>query len=174
MNAVADRIKGLIKDVPDFPKPGIIFKDLTPVFQDPAVHRAMVKAFAERYRAQGIEAIVAIESRGFLIGAPLALELDISLAIVRKPGKLPRETLKRSYDLEYGQDTLEMHADALTSGQKVVVVDDLLATGGTANAAVELAAEVGANVVETAFMVELTFLKGREKLSVPSFALVEY
>ena len=171
---VTDRLKSLIRDVPDFPKPGIVFKDLTPVFLDPSAHRAMIGAFAERYRSKEVDAVVAIESRGFLIGAPLALELGVGLALVRKPGKLPRATHKRSYALEYGQDTLEMHTDALSAGHRVVVVDDLLATGGTANATIELVQEVGANVLEAAFLVELGFLNGREKLSTDTHALVQY
>ena len=174
MTDISQRLKDLILDVPDFPKPGIIFKDLTPIFLNPEAQRAMIDAFAERYRPQSIDAIVAIESRGFLIGAPLAMALNTRLVLVRKPGKLPRATVKRSYDLEYGQDTLEMHTDAITRGQRVIVVDDLLATGGTAAATIEMAKETGAEVLEAAFMVELDFLGGRSKLTVDSHALVHY
>ena len=174
VDGIADRLKGLIKDVPDFPKEGIVFKDLTPIFLDPAASRDMTAALSSRYRALAIDAIVAIESRGFLIGAPMAAEMGIPLALVRKPGKLPRETIRRSYALEYGEDTLEMHIDAVASGQRVVVVDDLLATGGTAGATVELVRQVGAEVIEAAFLVELGFLNGRTKLNVDVHALVQY
>lgn len=174
MDGIADRLKRLIKDVPDFPKEGVIFKDLTPIFLDPDANRAVTTAFSRRYETLDIDAIVAIESRGFLLGAPIAVQLGVPLALVRKPGKLPRPTVTRSYALEYGQDTLEMHVDAVRPGQRVVVVDDLLATGGTANATVELVKEVGAEVIEAAFLVELGFLKGRGQLSVDVHALVQY
>lgn len=171
---VADRLKALIRDVPDFPKAGIVFKDLTPVFLDPSAYRAMIGAFAERYQGQGIDALAAIESRGFLVGAPIAAELGIPMALVRKRGKLPRATVERTYELEYGQDSLEIHEDALGSGHRVVVIDDLLATGGTASAAVDLVRSLGADVVEAAFLVELTFLEGRRNLLVDTHALVQY
>ena len=171
---MADQLKRLIRDVPDFPKEGIIFKDLTPVFLNPEASRAMTSALAMRYRSLKVDAVVAIESRGFLVGAPMAAELGIPLALVRKPGKLPRETIQRSYELEYGQDTLEMHTDAVESGQRVVVVDDLLATGGTAQATIELVKEAGADIVEAAFLVELAFLNGRERLAADVHALVHY
>ncbi len=174
MKEVSDRLRGLIKDVPDFPKPGIVFKDVTPIFLDPSAHRAMIVALAERYQAMNVDAIVAIESRGFLVGAPLALELGVGLALVRKPGKLPRETHRRTYELEYGTDTLEIHTDALGSGHRAVVVDDLLATGGTAGATIELVQQIGAEVVEASFMVELSFLNGRRKLPADIFSIVTY
>lgn len=170
----ADLVRKTILDVPDFPKKDIVFKDLTPVFQAPEVMRAMIGAFAERYRALGVQQVVAIESRGFLIGAPLAQALDVGLSLVRKKGKLPRTTVQRSYALEYGTGILELHEDAVEAGQKVVLVDDLLATGGTAAAAKSLVEEIGGEVVESAFIVELGFLDWREKLSGEVFSLVRY
>ncbi|MCK6548608.1 adenine phosphoribosyltransferase [Myxococcota bacterium] len=172
---IADRVRGLIRDVPDFPKPGIVFKDLTTVFRDGDAMRGMIHAFAERYRAMNVEAIVGIESRGFVIAAPLAVELGKGLVIVRKPGKLPWKKRSRSYDLEYGTDTLEMHEDAVAHGTRVVVVDDLLATGGTMAATCELLREAGAEVVEACFAVELSFLRGRARLQdIGCHALVTY
>jgi adenine phosphoribosyltransferase len=172
---ISVRIRDLIRDVPDFPKPGIMFKDLTPVFRHGPTFRAMIHAFADRYRDRGVDAIVGIESRGFVIAAPLAHELEKGLVIVRKPGKLPWRKRSRSYDLEYGSDTLEMHEDAVAHGTRVVVVDDLLATGGTMAATCELLREAGAEVIEAAFVVELSFLRGRERLrETTPFALVTY
>lgn len=169
------RVRDLIKDVPDFPKPGIVFKDLTPVFKHGPTAAAISKMFAERYDAMGVDAIVAIESRGFLLGAPIAGHMEKSLVLVRKPGKLPRETISQSYELEYGTDTLELHKDALTEGQKVVVIDDLLATGGTAGATCDLVRQTGATIAEVAFLVELGFLDGRKRLSEQDcYALVTY
>lgn len=172
--AAADHIRKVIRDVPDFPKPGIVFKDLTPVFEDAEAFGILVEAFAARYRGQGVDAVVAIESRGFLLGAPLAQKLGVGLALVRKHGKLPRETLQVSYDLEYGSDKLEIHTDAVAKGARVVLVDDLLATGGTANAAKSLIEQVGGVVHESAFIVELGFLPGREKLGGDVFSLLTY
>jgi len=174
VHEAADLVRKTILDVPDFPKKDIVFKDLTPVFQEPKVMKAMISAFADRYREAGIQQVVAIESRGFLIGAPLAQELDVGLSLVRKKGKLPRKTVARSYALEYGSGILELHEDAIEEGQKVVLVDDLLATGGTAAAAKSLIEEVGGEVHESAFIVELGFLNWREKLSGEVFSLVRY
>ena len=170
-----DIIKNTIRDVPDFPIPGIIFKDITPVLLNPEAFAACVEGFAERYRDMKIDVIAAVESRGFLFGAPLAKELGIGMAIVRKPGKLPGDTIETSYDLEYGSATLQLHKDAVQPGQRVLVIDDLLATGGTAAAAGSLIAQLGGEVVEQAFVVELSFLAGRKALGdVPIFALVTY
>ena len=176
MNAsdASELIRSTIRDVPDFPKPGIVFKDITPVFEQPDVMRAMVSALADRYRTLGVERVVAIESRGFLMGAPLAIALGVGLSLVRKKGKLPGETIQRAYTLEYGEDALEMHVDSIEKGQKVVLVDDLLATGGTAAAAKGLVEELGGTVVESAFIVELAFLDWRQKLSGEVFSLVRY
>lgn len=172
---VAENVRRLIRDVPDFPKPGIVFKDLTTVFRNGPAMRAMIHTFADRYRAMNVDAIVGIESRGFILAAPLAVELEKGLVIVRKPGKLPWRKRARSYALEYGTDTLEMHEDAVAHGARVVVVDDLLATGGTMAATCELLREAGAEIVETCFAVELSFLHGRERLRETAvFALVTY
>jgi len=167
-------IRALIRDIPDFPKPGIVFKDITPVLADGAALGWIVEQLAERYRGR-VDAVVGIESRGFLIGAPVAYALGVGLCIVRKPGKLPHDTHAVSYQLEYGSDVLEIHRDALASGARVVVLDDLLATGGTALATVELVACTGASVVECGFLIELGALAGRERVApTPCFSLVRY
>lgn len=159
-----DDIKSLIRDVPDFPIPGIIFKDITPVFKNPRVMKSMTKTFADMYRDKSIGAVAGIESRGFIIGTPLAMELNVPFIPIRKEGKLPCETVKGSYKLEYGQATIEMHKDAIAPGQRVLIIDDLLATGGTAAATIDLIEKVGGVVVSCGFVIELSFLKGREKL----------
>src|SRR5438046_8434955 len=157
---IAARVKKLIRDVPDFPKPGIVFKDLTTVFAHGPTMSAMIKSLATRYESKKVDAFVGIESRGFIIASPLAVLLERGLVIVRKPGKLPWKKRAQTYDLEYGTDTLEMHEDAVSHGTRVVVVDDLLATGGTMSATCSLLRAAGAEIVETAFVVELSFLKG--------------
>ncbi|RMF25001.1 MAG: adenine phosphoribosyltransferase [Deltaproteobacteria bacterium] len=167
-------LKELIRDIPDFPKPGIVFKDITPVLSDGEALRWAVDQLAERYRGR-IDAVVGIESRGFIVGAPVAYALGVGLAVVRKPGKLPYERHSVSYELEYGTDSLEIHTDALHRGSRVAVVDDLLATGGTARATIDLVSKVGATVIECGFLVELAFLKGAARLApVPAFALTRY
>lgn len=169
-----DAVRAAIRDVPDFPRKGIVFKDLTPILGAPALFRQVIDAFVERWRSEGIARIVSVESRGFLFGAPLAYAVGAGLGIVRKPGKLPYQTVRESYDLEYGQDALELHVDAVTSGERVLIVDDLLATGGTAAAAARLVRGQGGTVVGFAFVVELCGLKGRERLNgVPVQALVD-
>ena len=168
-------LKTLIRDVPDFPKPGILFRDITPLLSAPEGLRAVVEPLAARYRDSGVTKIVAIESRGFIFGAALALELGIGFVPVRKKGKLPHVCRAETYDLEYGSDTVEIHADALNTGERVVIVDDVIATGGTLAAACRLVAALGAEVHEAACVIELTFLPGREQLGgVPFHALVEY
>jgi adenine phosphoribosyltransferase len=168
-------LRSRVRDVMDFPKPGILFRDLTPLMGDGIALRACVDLLVERVRGHRPDVIVAIESRGFIFGAPVAAALGIGFAPVRKPGKLPARTLRRTYDLEYGTDSLEMHADAVTPGKRVVIVDDLLATGGTAAATVELVREQGAEIVAAAFVVELGFLAGRVRLpGVPVEALLAY
>ena len=162
--ALSDTLNALIADVPDFPKPGIVFKDITPLLQDGPAFMALCQHFADRYRDQGVTQIVGIESRGFIFGAAVAALLGVGLTLVRKPGKLPRATLSRSYELEYGTDELHIHADALGDNDRVVILDDVLATGGTAAAVVELVASTGAEVIEAAFLMELGFLDGRAKL----------
>ena len=158
-------LRARVRDVPDFPKPGILFRDLTPLMGDGVALREAVDLLAEAAVRHRPELIVAIESRGFIFGAPVAASLGVGFVPVRKPGKLPHKTRRREYDLEYGTDALEMHADAVVHGARVVIVDDLLATGGTAGATVELVREIGGFVVGAAFVVELDLLRGRERLS---------
>jgi len=156
--------KTLIADVPDFPQPGIVFKDITPLLADGPAFRQVIDAFAVAIGAAGITQIVAIESRGFIFGAALAHHLGVGLTLVRKPGKLPRQAYSETYALEYGTDTVQMHADALTVADRVIIVDDVLATGGTAAAAARLIGQVGAELVGFAFLMELGFLAGRRRL----------
>jgi len=158
------RLAALIRDVPDFPKPGILFKDITPLLADVAGFRLAVEALAERITAHHPEALVGIESRGFIFAAALAQRLQLPLQLVRKPGKLPWQTVAVDYALEYGSGRLEMHRDAVQPGQRVAVIDDLLATGGTAAAAVSLLRTLGAEPCCAAFVVELAFLNGRTPL----------
>ena len=168
-------LRSFVRDVPDFPRPGILFRDVTPLLADPAALREAIRRLAEPFRAARIERVVGVESRGFLLGAPVALELGAGLAIARKPGKLPRRTLGVSYALEYGTDRLEMHADAVEPGQRVLVVDDLVATGGTAAATLRLARSAGADVVGCVFLIELVALGGRAQLDAePIHAVLEY
>lgn len=158
-------VRNAIRDVPDFPKPGILFKDITPVLHDPALFKQVVDVLTERVRSVKADKIAAIESRGFLFGAPVAFALGISLVPIRKKGKLPYRTIEESYSLEYGTATLEVHEDAIEKGDRVVVIDDLLATGGTAEATAKLVEKLGGKVVEFQFLVELAFLEGRKRLS---------
>jgi adenine phosphoribosyltransferase len=172
---LASQIRERIRDIPDFPQPGIVFKDITPVLGDATLLHAVVEHFAEEYAGQGIDRIAGIESRGFILGAPLAVALGVGFAPIRKPGKLPFHTLRVDYALEYGTDSLEAHIDAIASGERVLVVDDLLATGGTAAGAIQLIRELGGAVMGTAFLVELSALAGRRKLSdTPVFSLISY
>jgi adenine phosphoribosyltransferase len=161
--ALQTRIRETLRDVPNFPNPGVLFKDITPVLGDGELFQEITRHLAERYAGQ-VEQIVGIESRGFIFGAALANELGIGLTLVRKPGKLPAKTIGVDYTLEYGTDRLEMHVDALHPSQPVVIIDDLLATGGTAVAALELVSSTGAHIVEIGFLIELAFLAGRERL----------
>ena len=156
--------KRFIRDIPDFPKPGIVFKDITPLLADAGAFRALVDALVEPYRGR-VDTVLGIESRGFIIGAAAALALGTGIAIVRKPGKLPYRTHQASYELEYGSDTLEIHHDAIGSGHRVLLIDDLLATGGTASAAIELVKRCGGTVAACAFVIELGFLGGRKRLA---------
>lgn len=159
-----ERLKAAIRDIPDFPKPGIIFKDITPILSDPALFRAAVDIFVDRHRAKGIDKIAAIDARGFLFGGAVADRLGAGLVPIRKKGKLPYRTYEQTYDLEYGTATLTLHQDAFQKGDRVVLLDDLLATGGTAAASAKLIEQTGGKVVEIDFLVELAFLNGREKL----------
>ncbi len=154
----------LIRDVPDFPKPGIIFKDIHPVLQSPQAFHEVVELLKEDARQKSADVIVGIESRGFVFGVPIALDLDLPFALTRKIGKLPYEKITEEYELEYGTATIEMHIDAISPGQRVYIVDDLLATGGTAAAAAKLIERLSGTVCGFGFMVELTFLDGRSKL----------
>jgi adenine phosphoribosyltransferase len=164
-----------IRDVPDFPKPGIVFKDITPVLSNPELLREAIRLFADRHRGAGIDKVAGIESRGFIFAAPLALELNAGLIPIRKKGKLPHKTIEVSYELEYGEATLEVHLDALSRGERILIIDDLLATGGTAAASAALIEQLGGAVVEIDFLVELAFLSGREKLGgYPVYAPIVY
>ena len=158
------RIGRLVRDVPDFPKPGIVFKDITPLLGDGGAFADTIALFAEGALPRRPDAVVAIESRGFLFGAALAARLGVGVIPVRKPGKLPARTLRAEYALEYGTDVLEIHADALARGARALIVDDVLATGGTAAATTRLVRELGAEVAGCAFLIELAFLGGRRKL----------
>ncbi len=170
-----DRIRNVIRDVPDFPKPGIIFKDITPILTSPQAFGATIDLLLEHLRPLALDGIVAIESRGFLFAAPICRELRLGLHVVRKPGKLPAATDSVEYSLEYGKGTLQMHTDSLAKGQRVVVLDDLLATGGTAAAVARLASRQGANVLECDFVIELGFLEGRKRIQpTPCFSLIPF
>jgi adenine phosphoribosyltransferase len=160
----ADQLKKAIRDVPDFPKPGIIFKDITPVLGNPKLFRAAIDILLAKHKGAKVDKIAAIDARGFLFGGAMADRLGVGLVPIRKKGKLPYKTYEQSYDLEYGSATLTIHQDAFQKGEKVVLVDDLLATGGTAAASAKLIEQAGGKVVGIDFLVELTFLNGRQKL----------
>jgi adenine phosphoribosyltransferase len=167
-------LKTHIRNIPDFPKPGIMFKDITPLLADGRALRWTVDHFAERYRGT-IDIVLGIESRGFIVGSAVAYALGVGLALVRKSGKLPAETFSAEYELEYGKDMLEIHRDAFGHPCRVLILDDLLATGGTANAAIELVNRLKGEVVECAFVIELEFLKGKERLAPSSvYSLIQY
>ena len=157
-------LKPLIRDIPDFPQPGILFRDITPLLHEPAAFRHVIERFAELYAKAGLDAIVAIESRGFIFGAPLAATLGLPFVPVRKPGKLPAAHMSVEYSLEYGTSQLDIHEDALHRDARVLIIDDLLATGGTAMATAKLVELLGARVHSIAFLIELVFLKGRQAL----------
>jgi len=168
-------LKSYIRDIPDFPKPGILFRDITPLLAHPQAFRQAVEQMADHYRRRDIDMIVAAEARGFIFAAPLALELNVGFVPIRKPGKLPSDTHQFSYDLEYGSDTLEIHTDGVQPGQNVLVVDDLLATGGTVEACCQLVEKTGATVVSCAFLIDLVALGGRKRIHPRDvFALLEY
>lgn len=158
-------LKSRIRSVPDFPKPGILFYDITTLLQDPAGFRMAIDSLALPFQKSGIEIVVGIESRGFILGSAVADRIGAGFSPVRKPGKLPSKTMRASYDLEYGSDALEIHHDAVARGQRVLVVDDLLATGGTARATCDLVKQLGGEVIAVACLIELTFLNGRDKLA---------
>ncbi len=169
-----DEYKKLIRDVSDFPKAGIVFRDITPLISSPRGLAAMIDGLAKPYLGK-VDSVLGIESRGFIVGAPVAYRLGIGLSIARKPGKLPFATIEESYDLEYGSATLQMHRDAISPGQRVLIVDDLLATGGTAAAAVKLVRKAGGDVVGCAFAIELAALGGRARLEGENcYSLITY
>ncbi|MCO4769979.1 MAG: adenine phosphoribosyltransferase [Deltaproteobacteria bacterium] len=175
MKDLVDVLRSTIRDVPDFPKPGILFKDITPVLADAALLKATVQYFADKFRGERIDAVVGMESRGFIFGTPLAIELGAAFVPARKPGKLPYKCIGVEYALEYGTNRLEVHVDAIEAGQRVLVMDDLLATGGTARATCDLIQQLGGEVVANCFVVELGFLNGREQLTgLPIESLLVY
>lgn len=157
-------LKSIIRDIPDFPKKGIIFKDITTLLADAMSYQRMVDLISHRYVGKKIDKVVGVEARGFIIGAALAYKLGSGVVLVRKPGKLPGETFKKSYELEYGTDTLEIHTDAIKKGERVLIADDLLATGGTISAVVEMVSALGGEIVDCCFLAELSFLNGRKRL----------
>ena len=175
MNNPADNLRALIRDIPDFPKPGIVFKDITPLLADAAGMAMAVEVMANPFRHDRVDLVVGAESRGFIFGTAIAQALSCGFVPIRKPGKLPAQTVQASYDLEYGSDVLEVHVDAIKPGQRVLMVDDLLATGGTMSACIDLVRGLGADIIATAFLIELTFLEGRQKLGdVPIHAAIQY
>ena len=176
MNAAVELVKKKIRTIKDFPIKGIMFKDITTAVKDKEALKAMIDFLTEKYRDKGIDYVAAVESRGFVFGSALAYNINAGCILIRKPGKLPAETIQEEYALEYGTDKLEIHKDAVEKGAKVLVIDDLLATGGTIGAACRLLKKAGANVVAAAFIVELTDLKGREKLpsEIEVVSMVQY
>ena len=172
---IVSRVRAAVRDIPDFPQPGIIFKDITPILGDAVLFNDVLDHLADRLRTQHIDIVAGIESRGFIFGAPIANRLNAGFVPIRKPGKLPHERVRVDYDLEYGTDALEAHADAITPGQRVLIVDDVLATGGTACAAAQLVSALQGDVIGFCILIELGFLNGRAKLgSTPVVTLLEY
>jgi adenine phosphoribosyltransferase len=170
-----EKLKKIIRDIPDFPKKGIVFKDVTTLLRDPVSFQRTVDLLGHRYIDRSIDLVVGVEARGFIVGAALAYKLGAGIILVRKPGKLPYKTHKASYELEYGTDTLEIHQDAITKGQRVLIADDLLATGGTVSAVIKLIEKLGGEIEECAFLIELDSLKGREKLKPHNvFSLINF
>lgn len=170
-------VKEFIRDIPDFPKEGIIFKDITPLLGDPVTFQKMINTLKDRYADKQVDTVVGVEARGFIFASALAYALGTGVVMVRKPGKLPYKTFKETYSLEYGTDTVEIHQDAFQEGQNILVIDDVLATGGTLSATLDLIQKNFKNVkvVETAFLIELDFLKGREKLKdTPVYSMILY
>lgn len=165
MTTQLDLIKSSIKSIPNYPKEGIIFRDITSLLEVPAAFKAAIDLIVEQYRDKGITKVLGTESRGFIFGAPVALALGLPFELVRKPKKLPRETISQSYQLEYGQDTLEMHVDAISEGDNVLIIDDLLATGGTVEATVKLVQRLGGGVKHAAFVINLPELGGEKRLN---------
>ena len=169
-------ITNFIRNIPDFPHKGILFKDITPALENPEIFSRIIDKFYEQFKDKNIDKIAAIESRGYLFAAPLAYKLKCGLSLIRKPGKLPAKTISESYDLEYGSNILEMHTDTLKKAENVLIIDDLIATGGSAEAACKLVKRLKANIIGTAFLIELKDLNGREKLEkfAPVWSLLKY
>lgn len=171
----AEELRAKIREVPDFPKPGILFYDITTLLKDAAAYRESIRQMLDPHRDEGIDLVVGMESRGFIFSAPMAYELGVGLVPVRKLGKLPAETVSIEYALEYGSNTLEIHRDAIEPGQKVLIVDDLLATGGTVQGTIELVERLKGEVIGLAFLVELEFLHGRDRLAgLPITSVIRY
>lgn len=171
-----DELKKKIREVPDFPKPGILFYDVTTLLKDPVGLRTVIDQLTEKYQGLGIQKVLGIESRGFILAPPLAYQLGAGFVPVRKKGKLPAKTLRATYALEYGTDTLEIHEDAITPGERVLIVDDLMATGGTAAAVIGMVRQLGGDLVGLAFLIELGFLEGRKKVppGIDIYSLLQY
>lgn len=175
MESKSTRLKSLIRNIPDFPKKGIVFRDITTLLRDKDGFHEMIDSLVGEYRDRNVDVVASVDARGFVVGAGVAYQLRTGLVLLRKPGKLPWQTFYCEYDLEYGSNKIEIHRDAIEKGQRVLVVDDLLATGGTAAATCELVKRLGGELVGAAFVVELTYLKGREKLKdCPVFSLIQY
>ena len=158
-------LKSIIRDIPDYPKKGIIFKDITTLLKDSNAFQEVINVFYEKLKNEKIDKVIGIESRGFIFGAPLAYKLNVGFVPIRKKGKLPGETISVNYDLEYGTDQIEMHTDALKKGERVILIDDLIATGGTALAAIELINKMEAEIIENLFLIDLTFLGGSKNIT---------
>lgn len=171
-----DKLKKIVREIPDYPKPGILFYDITTLLKNGPAFKQVIDILSKRYRNKGINKILGIDSRGFIFAPCVAYNLEAGFVPVRKKGKLPAETLSIDYDLEYGSNTIEIHKDSLEPGERVVIIDDLIATGGTAAATAKMVKELGADLVEMAFMIELTFLKGRENLPADTevFSILQY
>jgi adenine phosphoribosyltransferase len=170
-----DDLRQRIRDIPDFPRAGILFRDITPLLSDGKAFRQAIDCIGERYLDRKVDIVVGVEARGFIMGSALAYKLGAGNVLVRKQGKLPYKTHRTTYALEYGTDTLEIHQDAIKRGQRVVLADDLLATGGTISATADLVRQLGGEIVELAFLIELTALKGRDRLEgLPVFSLIQY
>ena len=174
MSSLEADVKETIRDIPDFPKPGILFKDITPILSDAALMQRITDAIVERFSGENIDVVVGMESRGFIFGVPVAMALGAAFVPARKPGKLPYDRIGVDYALEYGTARLEVHSDAISAGQRVLIVDDLLATGGTAKATVQLAQQLGGEVVSCVFVIELSFLNGKDVLGTDTYSIVTY
>jgi adenine phosphoribosyltransferase len=174
MSSLEADVKATIRNIPDFPKPGILFKDITPILADASLMRRITDSIVQEFADQKIDVVIGMESRGFIFGVPVAMELGAAFVPARKPGKLPYDRVGVDYSLEYGTARLEIHSDAVEAGQRVLIVDDLLATGGTAKATVQLAEMLGGEVVACVFVVELSFLEGKAALGTDTFSIVTY